>query len=215
MTQLCLAMADLILLMPEWTNALSELMAKLSGSPTSVPALLEVLLLLPEEVDSRHLRLGSNRRSQIKQMLSLSAPHIAQFLQSVLLEEASTVARQVSVVKCYSSWITLGCIQLSSVQACRLMLPKNQKKTKILFTFFLQASPVMGLAVSALSSPRSAPPLHEASADCMIALLTRIEREECSELEVRWSERFFNSLVAGEHSGHGVHDGGELPACSD
>ena len=42
-TQLCLAMADLILLMPEWTNALSELMAKLSGSPTSVPALLEVL----------------------------------------------------------------------------------------------------------------------------------------------------------------------------
>ena len=130
MTQLCLAMADLILLMPEWTNALSELMAKLSGSPTSVPALLEVLLLLPEEVDSRHLRLGSNRRSQIKQMLSLSAPHIAQFLQSVLLEEASTVARQVSVVKCYSSWITLGCIQLSSVQACRLMLPKNQKKNE-------------------------------------------------------------------------------------
>ena len=109
-------MADLILLMPEWTNALSELMAKLSGSPT-VPALLEVLLLLPEEVDSRHLRLGSNRRSQIKQMLSLSAPHIAQFLQSVLLEEASTVARQVSVVKCYSSWLTLGCIQLASVQA--------------------------------------------------------------------------------------------------
>ena len=47
-----------------------------------------------------------------------------------------------------------------------------------------QASPVMGLAVSALSSPRSAPTLHEASADCMIALLTRIEMEECSELEV-------------------------------
>ena len=109
-------MADLILLMPEWTNALSELMSKLSGSPATVPALLEVLLLLPEEVDSRHLRLGSNRRSQIKQMLSLSAPHIAQFLHSVLVEEGSGVARQVSVVKCYSSWLTLGCIQLSSVQ---------------------------------------------------------------------------------------------------
>ena len=109
-------MADLILLMPEWTNALSELMSKLSGCPATVPALLEVLLLLPEEVDSRHLRLGSNRRSQIKQMLSLSAPHIAQFLHSVLVEEGSGVARQVSVVKCYSSWLTLGCIQLSSVQ---------------------------------------------------------------------------------------------------
>ena len=67
-------------------------------------------------VDSRHLRLGLNRRFQIKQMLSLSAPHIAQFLHSVLVEEGSGVARQVSVVKCYSSWLTLGCIQLSSVQ---------------------------------------------------------------------------------------------------
>ena len=47
----------------------------------------------------------------------------------------------------------------------------------------VQASPVMGLAVSALSSPLSSPSLHEAAADCMIALLTRIEREECAELE--------------------------------
>ena len=110
MTQLCLAMADLILLMPEWTNALSELMARLStpntvqpllevtrSSCSSHPSLLQVLLLLPEEVDSRHLRLGSNRRSQIKQMLSLSSPHIAQFLQSLLAEPATAndVVRQV------------------------------------------------------------------------------------------------------------------------
>ena len=67
-------------------------------------------------MDSGHLRLGLNRRSQIKQMLSLSAPHIAQFLHSMLVEDGSGVARQVSVVKGYSSWLTLGCIQLSSVQ---------------------------------------------------------------------------------------------------
>ena len=46
-TQLCLAMADLIILMPEWPDALAELMAKLS-----VGALLEVLLLLPEAATS-------------------------------------------------------------------------------------------------------------------------------------------------------------------
>ena len=67
-------------------------------------------------VDSGHLRLGLNRRSQIKQMISLSAPHITQFLHSMLVEDRLGVARQVSVVKCYSSWLTLGCIQLSSVQ---------------------------------------------------------------------------------------------------
>jgi len=80
-------------------------------------------------VDSGQLRLGLNRRSQIKQMLSLSAPHIAQFLHSMLVEDGSGVARQVSMVKCYISWLTLGCIQPSSVQAFQ----------------------VMGLAVSALS----------------------------------------------------------------
>ena len=83
----------------------------------------------------------------------------------------------------------------------------------------------MGLAVSALSSPRSAPPLHEASADCMIALLTRIEREECSELEVssnlmkRPSFNMQRLLIghgdAGEHSGDSLYDGGKLPACCD
>ena len=51
-------------------------------------------------VDSGHLRLGLNRRSQIKQMLSLSAPHIAQFLHSMLVEDGLGVAWQVSVVKC-------------------------------------------------------------------------------------------------------------------
>merc|ERR1719460_3371281 len=99
-----------------WTPRGSTILPVRAVGSALIVVALKVLLLLPEEVDSRHLRLGSNRRSQIKQMLSLSAPHIAQFLQSVLLEEASTVARQVSVVKCYSSWITLGCIQLSSVR---------------------------------------------------------------------------------------------------
>jgi len=162
-TQLCLAMADLILLMPEWTNALSELMSRLSGSSDTMQPLLEVLLLLPEEVDSRHLRLGANRRMQVKQMLTLSSPHIGQFLQSVLSDPAtgSQTGRQVSVVKCFCSWLTLGCIPLDSVQS----------------------SPVMCVAVSALSSPQSAPALHEAAADCMIALLTRIEREDCPQLE--------------------------------
>ena len=80
-------------------------------------------------VDSGHLRLGLNRRFQIKQMLSLSVPHIAQFLHSLLVEDGSGVARQVSVVKCYISWLTLGCIQPSSVQV-------NEKCHKIFHRVF-------------------------------------------------------------------------------
>ena len=74
-----------------------SLLPALCPLPPAPCSLLQVLLLLPEEVDSRHLRLGSNRRSQIKQMLSLSSPHIAQFLQSLLAEPATAndVVRQV------------------------------------------------------------------------------------------------------------------------
>jgi len=181
-TQLCLAMADLIILMPEWTDALAELMAKLSVGGETVGALLEVLLLLPEEVDSRHMRIGANRRSQIKQLLTASAPHVAQFLQQMV--ESGGAGRQVSCVKCYTSWLTLGCVPLAAVRA----------------------SPVMGLAVTALSSPRTPAALHEASADCLIALLARIEREECAELEastvamVRGMEDSYQLAVAEEES---------------
>ena len=181
-TQLCLAMADLIILMPEWADAIAELMAKLSGGGETVGALLEVLLLLPEEVDSRHMRIGANRRAQIKQLLTASAPHVTQFLQQMV--ESGGAGRQVSCVKCYTSWLTLGCVPLASVRA----------------------SPVMGLAVTALSSPRTPAPLHEASADCLIALLARIEREECAELEVstvamvRGMEDSYQLAVAEEES---------------
>ena len=80
----------------------------------------------------------------------------------------------------------LGCIQPSSVQV--------NKITKSLMVFSLQAFPVMGLAVSAVSLLRSAPPLHEVSADCIISSLSRTEREECTEMEVSsyHSSQIFN-----------------------
>ena len=114
MTQLCLAMADLILLMPEWNTALQELMTALgrkseynyifnlffifvssfvAGPPQPhTRTLLEVLLLLPEEVDSRHLRLGANRRQQVKDMLSGSSQYIIQFLGTVITTDQSQQA---------------------------------------------------------------------------------------------------------------------------
>ena len=160
LTQLCLAMADLILLMPDWATALPELMTALGPPQPHTPALLEVLLLLPEEVDSRHLRLGANRRQQVKEMLSSSYSHVTQFL-GTLVTSSATSAQLVSCVKCYSSWLTLGVIPLDTVLA----------------------SPVMGMAVASLQAPQTAPELHEAATDCMIALLARLEREDSPQLE--------------------------------
>jgi len=158
-TQLCLAMADLILLMPEWNTALQELMTALGPPQPHTRTLLEVLLLLPEEVDSRHLRLGANRRQQVKDMLSGSSQYIIQFLGTVITTDQS---QQTSCIKCYSSWLTLGVIPLDSV---------------------LQSA-VMGAAVASLQAPNTPTELHEAATDCMIALIARLEREDCQELEI-------------------------------
>ena len=54
LTQLSLALADLVLLMTEWQNSISDIINKLR--PTKPAVLLEVLVVLPEEVSSRHLR---------------------------------------------------------------------------------------------------------------------------------------------------------------
>jgi len=160
-TQLCLAMADLILLMPEWSNAVPELMQKLADM-SKILTLLEVLMLLPEEVDSRHLRLGSNRRKEIKEELHKSSDSLSQLLQTCLQQSTNNQLNlQIMAIKCYSSWMTLGVIGLNSVSSCS----------------------VVHLAVSALSHHSTPPNLHESAADCIISLITRLEQEVDPELE--------------------------------
>ena len=63
MTQLCLALADLCLQMPQQKDYLMDLMKHMEHNE---PALLQILTMLPEELGNRDLRLGDNRRNQIE-----------------------------------------------------------------------------------------------------------------------------------------------------
>lgn len=53
-TQLCVALADLALQMPSWNKPVMDLISKFSN--TNIFPLLEVLTVLPEELDSRSVR---------------------------------------------------------------------------------------------------------------------------------------------------------------
>uniref|UniRef100_H2ZZ08 Transportin-3 n=1 Tax=Latimeria chalumnae TaxID=7897 RepID=H2ZZ08_LATCH len=64
-TQLALAIADLALQMASWKGCVQTLVEKYSSDVTSLPFLLEILTVLPEEVHSRSLRIGANRRTEI------------------------------------------------------------------------------------------------------------------------------------------------------
>lgn len=51
MVQLCMALADLAIQMPEWQSAVQDMVNKFGGSPELVTVLLEFLTVLPEEMN--------------------------------------------------------------------------------------------------------------------------------------------------------------------
>lgn len=51
-TQLALALVDLLLQLPEWTNGLQDMIDQFGKAPETVPALLDFLKLLPQEAMS-------------------------------------------------------------------------------------------------------------------------------------------------------------------
>ncbi|CAG2064269.1 unnamed protein product, partial [Timema podura] len=81
-TQLCLALADLALQTSTWQKPVLDLITKFSS--LNIWPLLEILTVLPEEVNSRSLRLGANRRQEVLQDLTATASAVNQFLVSAL-----------------------------------------------------------------------------------------------------------------------------------
>uniref|UniRef100_A0A1I8JGN8 Importin N-terminal domain-containing protein n=1 Tax=Macrostomum lignano TaxID=282301 RepID=A0A1I8JGN8_9PLAT len=64
-TQLCLAIADLALQMVQWRNSLQEIIVTLSRDGHLMDNLLEILFVMPEEINNKSLRLGQNRRHEL------------------------------------------------------------------------------------------------------------------------------------------------------
>lgn len=109
--------------------------------PTNLWPLLETLTVLPEEVNSRTLRLGSNRRQEILGDFQNSSPDVIQFLVSIYMAEVFLNFLKLSVctiiiyslqkaclstggenpqihiriLRCFSSWVSIQAITLSEV----------------------------------------------------------------------------------------------------
>lgn len=83
-TQLCLAVSDLALVMSAWQNPVLNLIEQFSHNPDSLWPLLEILSLIPEEINSRYLRLGANRRQEINKQLERNSGTVFEFLCACL-----------------------------------------------------------------------------------------------------------------------------------
>ena len=147
-TQLCLALADLALQMATWKNASSELITHFGNDSKNWHFLIELLIVMPEEINSRALKLGENRRKEITDELTQAAPLMLQLLNSVI-ETGVDDRLQAKVVRCLGSWFNVYAIPPEHIGQSQLLL----------------------LPFQVLTNNDCPSHLHEAACDCVCSAL--------------------------------------------
>lgn len=152
-TQLCLALADLALQMASWRLPVNDITSRFGNNVQYLPVLLEILTVLPEEVNSRSLRLGSNRRSEVLAEFTQVSPQVIQLLNSCMQPAQSDSRVHVKVFRCLGSWFTIN------------VLPSNDQTLHGLLRCVFQI----------LASPNPSSMVHEAATDCICSALMLVE----------------------------------------
>lgn len=174
LTQLSLALADLALQMPSWQNCISDLIKSFSNKNDF--ALIEILTVLPQEIDSSSLKLGENRRDEIKNELRANSEIVALFLKESITNSQNTHVA-LKIVKCMTSWIQVQAVTIEDI-------PQNA---------------VIGFSLQVLRDHNSINTLHEAASDCICALLHCLEENNKNE---NIDRLLFDSVSALEESYH-------------
>ncbi|XP_055889168.1 transportin-3-like [Biomphalaria glabrata] len=171
-TQLSLALADLALQMATWKSAVLDFVERFSKDHLGF--LLEVLTVLPEEISSRSLRLGANRRKEVTEELIEASPTIIQLLTHVNTSACGDEERDQRVrsktYKVMGSWFSVGAI------------PQQ----------VLLSTQLMNYPFQALANVNCPAFLHEAATDCVCSALY------CSEDLERYHElaqRLFQGVM--------------------
>ncbi|KAF2349369.1 Exportin-1/Importin-beta-like [Trinorchestia longiramus] len=112
-TQLCVAVADLALLMSSWKDPFGDLWTEFGafGRRKNLVPLLEVLIALPEELNSRQLRLGQKRREQMEAYCKAQVPRLIELLVTVVSSGSLAESQEIRVLRCLSSWFNLHCAE--------------------------------------------------------------------------------------------------------
>ncbi|XP_045768939.1 transportin-3 [Maniola jurtina] len=176
LTQLSLALADLALQMLSWQNCVSDLIKLFSNKNYFV--LLEILTVLPQEIDSSSLKLGENRREEIKTELRANSQAVSFFLKECINSNPNSHIA-LKIIKCMTSWIQVKAISIQEV-------PQNA---------------VIGFSFQVLQDHTSINILHDAASDCICAILHSLE-ENSNNTEVE--KLLFDNVSALEASYHMV-----------
>ncbi|XP_030630141.1 transportin-3 isoform X1 [Chanos chanos] len=152
-TQLALAIADLALQMASWKGCVHTLIEKYSSDVSSMPFLIEILTVLPEEVHSRSLRIGANRRTEITEDLAYYSTTVVTLLVSCVEKSGNDEKMLIKVFRCLGSWFNLG------------VLDNN----------FMASNQLLMVLFQVLQRDETSTNLHEAASDCVCSALYAIE----------------------------------------
>ncbi|CAG9853754.1 unnamed protein product [Phyllotreta striolata] len=190
-TQLSLALADLALQMPDWRTPALDLIGRFSAGNNVWP-LLEVLTVLPEELESRSVRLGENRRYEVLEDMKFCAPTVNEFLKHCSnlygrggSERLAAGDRpiDVKILRCFASWISVGAIGPSQLSEDRVVVD--------------MAFDVLKTDIRPDEKESVTGQLHEAATDCICTLLLRLEdNNNHVALETHLFENIVNLEVA-------------------
>lgn len=121
-TQLSLGMANLALQMATWKSPVVDLISRFGCSAPHIPVLLEVLTVLPEELNSRCLRLGANRRNEVIEMFTQVSGQVVQLLDACLQPAQNPDDRlRARVFRCLGSWFSVGGLRLDDPTLHKLL----------------------------------------------------------------------------------------------
>uniref|UniRef100_A0A8C2WTS8 Transportin 3 n=1 Tax=Cyclopterus lumpus TaxID=8103 RepID=A0A8C2WTS8_CYCLU len=155
-TQLALAIADLALQMASWKGCVHTLIEKYNNDISSMPFLIEILTVLPEEVHSRSLRIGANRRTEIIEDLAYYSSTVVTVLTSCVEKAGNDEKMLIKVFRCLGSWFNLG----------------------VLDSNFMASNQLLMVLFQVLQRDETSTNLHEAASDCVCSSLYAIENVE-------------------------------------
>ncbi|KAG9104620.1 Nuclear import receptor [Ceratobasidium sp. 370] len=110
LVQICLALACFVLQYPEWDNPVADLVASLGQQPNTVPALLEFLTVVAEEVTTNSRIPISNEdfRNRAEKLLTSNASQVLNLLSMYIQATGVTSEVQTQVFRCMRSWLKAG-----------------------------------------------------------------------------------------------------------
>ncbi|KAK8864138.1 hypothetical protein IAR55_001384 [Kwoniella newhampshirensis] len=116
LVQLCLALSDLALQMPEWTDVVAGMIERFGKDSSTVTILLGFLKTLPEEAGNPRIPLSNDEaRAMLNQLVSGSAEQVIGVLTMYIQATGITTQIQISVFETLQSWLKAGEVMAGQV----------------------------------------------------------------------------------------------------